>query len=277
MALVLLIAFGLKAHYSAAPVDRLDWIMRPTAGLVQLCAGLPFEREAGTGYANREHRVVIAKPCAGVNFLIMAFCMLSFTLIGRAGAGRRPYPTVAVALAAAYAATVIVNSVRIMIALRHAGDSPGSDGWLTPGQLHRLEGIVVYFAALTGLYCLARLIERAGSTTSPATCAPRDQRRSGAASFPERRSEPRCARWSLVLVPLGWYAAMTLGVPLLNGGGRGQQPLLAEHALWVLGVPLSLIGVSLLISRFRHSLRRVRRPARSSALPGVGVLDERCR
>ncbi len=233
-ALAILIAVGLKAHYSTASVDRLGWIMRPTAGLVELCTGLPFEWEAGAGYVNQEHRVVIAKPCAGVNFLIMAFCMLAFTLIGRAGAGRRPFPMVAAALAAAYAATVIVNGVRIMIALRHDGDGVGN-GWLTPEQLHRLEGIVVYFAALTGLYCLARLIARASGG------------RPGRSPV-EHPTASRLGRSSIVFVPLGWYAAMTLGVPLLNGAMSKDAAQFGEHALWVLGVPLVLSGILLLAS-----------------------------
>ena len=219
LALALLVAFGLKAHYSTAPVDRLGWIMRPTAGFVELCTGLPFEREAGAGYVNREHRVIIAKACAGINFLIMAFCMLTFTLVSRAGTGCRPFLMVAAALAAACAATVIVNGVRIMIALPHAGDAAGN-GWLTAEQAHRLEGIVVYFAALTGLYCLARLV--VGARIRPAVAA---------------------------FVPLGWYAAMTLGVPLLNGAMRNDPALFGEHALWVLGIPIFLSGVVLLVSQ----------------------------
>jgi exosortase K len=236
LALALLIAVALKAHYSTAPVDRLGWIMRPTAGLVELCTGLPFEREAGAGYANQEHRVVIAKPCAGVNFLIVAFCMLAFTLVGRAGAGRRPFLMVAAALAAAYAATLVVNGVRITIALRHAGDAAGN-GWLTPEQVHRLEGIVVYFAALTGLSCIARLIVRA-------------------------RVRPAVA----LVVPLGWYAAMTLGVPLLNGAMRHDAARFGEHALWVLGVPVVLSG--LLLLAVRTPCLAASRPRRSAAARG---------
>jgi exosortase K len=237
--LAILIAVGLKAHYSTASVDRLGWIIRPTAGLVELCTGLPFEPEAGAGYVNHERRVVVAKACAGVNFLIMVFCMLTFTLNGRAGGGRRPLLVVAAALAAAYAATVIVNGVRIMIALRHAGESVGN-GWLTPEQIHRLEGIVVYFAALTGLYCLARIAVRVvDGGVSPVTFALEDRRRSRL----------------LLFVPLGWYVAMALGVPLLNGAMQEDQALFAEHALWVLGVPLLLLGALLLSSGCWHRLR----------------------
>ena len=209
--------------------------MMPTAELVEVCTGVPFVKEAGVGYVNIEHRVVIAKSCAGVNFLIMAFCMVAFTLIGRAGAGGRPFLMAAAALAAAYAATVIVNGARIMIALRHAGDGSGG-GWLTPEQVDRLEGIVVYFVALTGLHrlSLGSSCEACGGDSSTSSV--------------EHRTSSRLGRSPIIFVPLGWYAAMTLGVPLLNGAMRTDTAQFGEHALWVLCVPLVLSGILLLVS-----------------------------
>lgn len=245
LALTLLIALGLKAHYSTASADRLAWIMRPTAGLVELCTGLRFVHEGGAGYANLEHRVVIAKGCAGVNFMIGAFTLIAATLVVHLAPGWRSLFVVGPALAAAYASTVLVNGIRIVIAVGHAG-KPGGFAWLTPEQLHRVEGIAVYFAALTALALASRAVARAWGASSPAE----DRRTIGRAEGPSLRK--------VFLVTLGWYLAMTLGVPLLNGALREDPTRFAEHALWVVGVSLCLGGFCLLASRCWQLMRRTR-------------------
>ena len=65
---VVLIAFGLKYHYSKAGSDALVWILTPTATLVEQISGIPFEYETGTGFVNSVHRIIIAPSCAGVYF-----------------------------------------------------------------------------------------------------------------------------------------------------------------------------------------------------------------
>lgn len=242
-ALVLLIALGLKAHYSTAPVDRLAWIMKPTAALVESCTGLPFEKVPGEGYVNHERLVVIAKGCAGVNFLIVAFSLIAGTLIVHQAPGWRSLLLVAPALATAYAATVVVNTIRIVIAVEHAG-RPGGPGWLTPEQLHRAEGITVYFAALAALSLASSVVGRGWGVSSRAE-GPRTE--GPAPALPLRR---------IFLVPLAGYLAMTLGVPLLNGALREDPARFVEHALWVAGVPLCLGGFWLLASSGWRLMRR---------------------
>ena len=76
---VLLMAVGLKYHYSHARSDDLGWILGPTAGGVEYISGIDFEKEDGAGFVNRANRIIIAPSCAGVNFLIIAFCMAAFS------------------------------------------------------------------------------------------------------------------------------------------------------------------------------------------------------
>jgi exosortase K len=243
LALAILIAVGLKAHYSTAAVDQLAWIMKPTAVLVQLCIGVPFEQEMGAGYINHEHRAVIAKSCAGINFMIITFCMLAFMLIRNLAWGKLSFLLLVLALAAAYASTVIVNSVRIMIALGH-DSHPGGFGWLTPERIHRIEGIAVYFAALTTLAMASWVVACSCDAVS------------GAVGRRGRRwaSGPPLGR--LFFVTLGWYSIVTLGVPLLNGALREQPARFGEHALWVMGVPLFLGCLCLLFSYGWRLMRR---------------------
>jgi hypothetical protein len=64
--LVFLTAWGLKYHYSRADSDGLAWVLAPTAGLVGLVSGIPFESEAHTGFVSQGYRVIIAPACAGI-------------------------------------------------------------------------------------------------------------------------------------------------------------------------------------------------------------------
>src|SRR5262245_19026682 len=74
---VLVGAFALKLHYSTASADQLRWILAPTTALVELVSGASFEFESHAGYISRERGFLIVGSCAGVNFLIAAFLMLS--------------------------------------------------------------------------------------------------------------------------------------------------------------------------------------------------------
>ena len=152
--LALAIAYGLKDLYSTGTVEELRWILRPTAVAVGALTGTPFVEEAHAGYFSRELRFMIAPGCAGVNFLIVSMCM---TVFGLVSTGRRLYHKAGlfvVGVAAAYGATVIANTCRILIAIRLHRRTV-SLGRLTFDELHRLEGITVYFLALSILYFLS--------------------------------------------------------------------------------------------------------------------------
>ena len=62
-------------------------------------------------------------------------------------------------LLASYVAAVLVNAVRITIAIWLAGHSNAVSG-LSSGQIHRVEGISVYFGGLVLLYEITRQIDR---------------------------------------------------------------------------------------------------------------------
>ena len=74
---VLFCALALKQHYSSASANNLRWILAPTTALVELVSGVSFEFESHAGYMSSDRSFLIAPSCAGVNFLITAFLMLS--------------------------------------------------------------------------------------------------------------------------------------------------------------------------------------------------------
>ena len=74
---VLLCALGLKHFYSTASADELRWILAPTTVLVELLTGGSFAFESHAGYMSSDQRFLIAASCAGVNFLLTSFVLLS--------------------------------------------------------------------------------------------------------------------------------------------------------------------------------------------------------
>jgi exosortase K len=178
LAIVALCALTLKQYYSTATANELRWILAPTTLIVELLSGRSFEFESYTGYMSRDHAFVIAVPCAGVNFLITAFVMLTLRRLWRERFESISWRFLPLCLVFAYATTVIANAVRICVALEIQRRSV-EVSWLSGNQLHRLEGIVVYFGFLMLLFVLM-----------------------------ERK---------LLIFPVIIYYAMTLGVPIING------------------------------------------------------------
>jgi len=217
LAIVLLCALALKFYYSNATADELLWILAPTTALVELLSGRSFAFESYTGYMSSDHRFVIAVPCAGVNFLITALLMLGLRRLWRDRFQTVRWTFLPVTAALAYVATLIANATRICIALEMQRRSVEVD-LLSGNQLHRLEGIVVYFGFLLLLFLVSERMETA---------------------------KPRAA----LLFPLVIYYAITLGVPLLNGSYRQGMPFW-EHFAFVLVFPLALLATYTLIALF---------------------------
>jgi exosortase K len=214
---VVLCALALKLYYSTATPDELRWILAPTTVLVEVLSGRPFTFESYTGYMSSDHRFVIAVSCAGVNFLLTAFLMLGLRRLWRDRFQPASWRFLPITAAVAYVTTLFANTVRICIALEIQGHSFQISA-LSANQLHRLEGIVVYFAFLLLLFVLT---EKRDAT-------------------PSRK---------FVLFPLVVYYATTLGIPLLNGSYKQGIPFL-EHSIFVLVLPLIVIATYAMLAFF---------------------------
>jgi exosortase K len=216
-ALVGLCALALKSYYSTATADELRWILAPTTTLVQLLSRKHFEFESYAGYMTSDRTFVIAVPCAGVNFLITAFLMLSLRRLWRERFQAINWRYIPFAAVLAYAATLLANTTRIWLALELRARAVKLSG-LTNNQLHRLEGIVVYFGFLLLLFLVTEKLE------------------SG-----------KPLRFTRVLpFPLLIYYATTLGVPLLNRSFK--RGAFWEHAIFVLILPLVFVIPAMLFN-----------------------------
>jgi len=157
VAVALAAAYALKRHYSDDGVDQLAWILAPTAALVELATGTQFVHETGIGYLGRESFFIIAKPCAGVNFLIVAFAASVFAFVR----GRRTLlgklALVAGSFAGAYAAALVANTIRIAIAVE-LQPRLAELGAAARERVHHAEGVVVYLVALLLCFVAARRV-----------------------------------------------------------------------------------------------------------------------
>jgi exosortase K len=236
-----LLAVALKYHYSEARSEDLDWILRPTAWLVERITGIPFEKDAHAGFVSYARRIVIAPACAGVNFLIIAFCMAAFSGLCRIQRQKLKWLWLAGSLAGAYGLTVLVNAVRIVVSIYSRDADIYSDG-LTAERMHRLEGVIIYFFFLCLFYRIIAavfpLIERTGKQI---------EMKPGAADR---------WRWALAgLVPLFWYGAVTLAIPLLNRALAKDGARFAEHGAMVISGCLGVLAILLLIQWGWKSLK----------------------
>jgi exosortase K len=224
LVVVALIAYGLKRHYADAGTDALSWILTPTAHLVGLVTGVAFAAVPGEGYFSAERMFLIEKACAGVNFMIAAFAMVAFALLHRARSAREGAVVLGVSLAASFLAAIVVNTVRIVIAMWLAAQPIGSSS-LTPADIHRLEGITVYFGGLMLLYALVQRIDRGGAVFR-------------------------------YVLPLGCYYLVTLGLPLANGAAQASDAFLTHAVIVLLVPPVLMLLVSGASRLFSHYPRR---------------------
>jgi len=152
--------WGMKRYYADARADDLWWILNPTARLAGVMTGTAFAAAPGEGYFSRERLFLIEKSCAGINFMIAAFGMLTFARVHRVGSCISGARVLAVSVLASYSAAVLVNAARIAIAMWLAA-RPVSI--FTSAQVHRLEGVTVYFGGLMLLYELVQRFDRSAA------------------------------------------------------------------------------------------------------------------
>ena len=208
-----------KQFYRTASAEDLRFLLAPTARLVSWLTGGNFTYESGAGYADYKIGFIIAPPCAGMNFALAAFVTLVFGGLGAMTGPRALAIRLAIAAVSTYVATILINTVRISIAVAmHRGHL--RFGEMDRGEAHRLEGIVVYLGGLLLLFALARAIEAGKRRTTFA-------------------------------IPIAAYLVITLALPLANGAAaRGE---FAHHAILV--VFACTVAVALLVA-IAHTRRR---------------------
>lgn len=225
--MILLVAYGLKLHYSTAESEELAWILRPTAWLVELFSQREFLVIQGEGYMRADNRFIIAPACAGVNYMIVAFCMSGFYGIHSFKGVGRKLGYLIVCLVGSYCLTLLINGLRIEVAIALASARVEWE-WLNPERVHRLAGIIIYLLSLLMLNSILQgMVNRRI----------------------RRNSLPISQGWAAIHAssPYFWYIMIAVGVPLLNRGWHGEGKLFIEHCLTIFSAALAVFFVSFLI------------------------------
>ena len=225
-----LLMLALKHHYSMASAGQLKWILAPVARLVAWFTDARPVFETGVGYVDFACGIIIAPACAGINFMIMAFGMAALCGCIRI---RRPTSLLVwltLAWLGAYGLTLCVNTLRIGAAMK-LYDARIYGGWVTVERVHRIAGVGIYFGALWLFY---RFVEAIMAR----------YRRHIKQPPPGRRALPN---W----LPYGWYLAMAVGVPVINGMFRQRPMDFGEHVATIMAAMVCIRLAALLFERIR--------------------------
>ena len=139
-----IVALG-KQFYRGASAGELQWLLAPIAKAVGLVTGARFTYAPALGWVSRDARFVIAPVCAGLNFALAAFLALVLAWLPAMRSARAVTGRLAAALGLAYVATLVVDTLRIALALETRAD----------GDAHQALGVAVYLVALCALYAVA--------------------------------------------------------------------------------------------------------------------------
>jgi exosortase K len=211
------LAYLLKAFYSRAGAGELMWILAPSAWLARFIGGIDLVYEQGAGFISHAHHMVVGPACAGVNFFIICFLCLYFSFA-------KHFPNkprwLAYSLLVSFGATIAANSLRIFVSA-HLWTSDIYGPWITPEQMHRLAGTVIYYASLLALYFAI---------------------------------ESRLGARASTVAPLFWYVGISLGIPLAGRMLAAGTPGFASHAAWVVAIAVLLTAVKVLPSTLRNRI-----------------------
>jgi exosortase K len=202
-ACALSIALAVKAFYSKASATELLWVLAPSAWLAKFLGGIDLTFEQGAGFISHTHHLVVGSSCAGLNFLVICFLALYFSF-ARHFPGRARW--LVYCLFISFGATVLANGLRIVVSA-HLWNADIYGQWITRAGMHRLAGIVIYYASLLALYYAV---------------------------------ECRVGARAVKMAPLFWYLAISIGVPLAGRVYADATPGFAHHAAWVIGVVVVL-------------------------------------
>lgn len=146
----------LKAWYSHADGAQVDFLLRPTDGLVRLFTG-QWSQLTTQGYYYPSLSIVIEKSCSGFNFWILSFVMSSFVCFTWIKKTMQRMLLLPLLLLCSWLLTIFVNASRILASIQTNALADQLAGhpilWL-----HEAEGAFIYLISLIGLYFLLHYI-----------------------------------------------------------------------------------------------------------------------
>lgn len=215
----------LRRFYNTADSDALIWILAPVAWWVKILGGISFKYVAKIGYVSERYQFIIAASCAGVRFLVLTFLMTVFSFTHRLETGRKKALWLLFSAGFAYITTVIVNGTRITLAIYvplFLAKNRLMQNQITAKRLHTMIGTAVYFSFLFVLYAFAEKI-----------CTH---------LFGAKDCENEALCEKKMAIPVFWYAAVVLILPLLGRLYYNEWSGFFQYAALVMGV-CAVVGI----------------------------------
>lgn len=147
----------LKIWFSAASVESLNFLLKPTDLIFGLVTGSKSVFIEDYGYFHQRMNILIDKSCCGFNYWIM--CFLIFTFLFTKHLSRLSHKIIAlpVSLFFAWILTIFVNSSRIYISFTAHNQTMH----FIPNHqqlIHQIIGIAAYLSFLLITYLLLEKI-----------------------------------------------------------------------------------------------------------------------
>lgn len=226
--------FMLKLFYSSADADGLIFMLAPVTKLVNIISGIPFFWESHTGYINHTLQFIIAPSCSGLQFMMIAFATLYFSVLHIA----KPKSSLGffllpVSLLISYLFTIPVNAVRILLSIYLPAviiRLPYLASLLSQDTLHTLIGTGTYFTALLLFYNICeKAVVRFWT------------------------SEASISRYTTTAIsPLFWYLMIVLGIPFFTRAVQGNYKGFFPYAVLILTVCLFIFTVKTILTALSH-------------------------
>ncbi|HOV26473.1 MAG TPA: exosortase K [Pseudobacteroides sp.] len=146
-----LMVFIIKLFYRTADSSSLKFILTPVTKLVEVFTGTLYQFVPERGYLSSDLTVEIGPGCAGINFLVIMFCTLTFSFVKQFMSMASKIFAALSFLVFSYIITIIVNTFRIVTAINFSRYNDVYLG-LDNEFFHKIVGAMVYFFFLVLCY-----------------------------------------------------------------------------------------------------------------------------
>ncbi len=141
--------------------EQLSFLLFPVASIVEKVFNSSFYYQEAIGFVYESMSIVINKSCSGGTFLMICFCMLSFSFAGRIKKIKDKYLLVIGFLLLSYVLTILANVSRIIIAIQMLSFKVSQNAQIER-VLHQGVGVLVYCVYLWGIYIVLSKLIRVG-------------------------------------------------------------------------------------------------------------------
>ena len=154
LGMIAIIAIAIKLFYANCQTEDLKLFLKPVSMVVSFFTGARYQYSAEMGYFFPALQISIERSCSGVNFFVMAFCMVSISVLPFYKTAVRKFIALTGFAFGAFLFTILANSSRIIIAINSLR---WSEIFYTLGtdKMHLYQGSFIYIFFLILFYFLA--------------------------------------------------------------------------------------------------------------------------